>query len=487
MLWLGLTIAFIGLVMLAIGVRGRVVSRGVFCRQCRFDRAGLEPAAACPECGQSPETAKGPRPYLRQARRRTIAASVTIVLCGSALLLLARPTNAAKVWASLPDSIVLGLQRAGSDRALSEIINRLERVPPLDEGTWSELIERGLAHQADADVPWDPRWGDVLACAVLSGRMSEAQVGRYLDNGLDVEIRIRDRAAAGERQVGFASTVMYRRISVRSPAFAGNSGLMLRSLIAELSVSPSMEKRWHRRGSWATSLSIPRDNKQSSSTRSKLTLTRSLDDSAWNHAAGIEIQLELENAGRSTPVRAEQQVRKLRAGQPVVRVIEDEAAASEIAAGMGAAPLRLKRLDADAWRTARERIGVVPIQLEGNRPHAISGVLFLEFEGAEYRLGGFHADKGSGTTWVTSQWKPTESDVDRLAGVVERVLAAGMVTLVMRTDPEDAADNPFIDEVVQISARFEGVEVIEDPEANHSTTFYPYQLVPATPDPQPKP
>jgi hypothetical protein len=45
MLWLGLTLTTAALALLILGLRGRVIARGTFCRKCRFDLAGLEPAA----------------------------------------------------------------------------------------------------------------------------------------------------------------------------------------------------------------------------------------------------------------------------------------------------------------------------------------------------------------------------------------------------------------------------------------------------------
>ncbi|MEX0876585.1 MAG: hypothetical protein WD114_03915 [Phycisphaerales bacterium] len=187
MLIIALALLLLGLALLLVALRGRIVDRGSFCRRCRFDLAGLAPdAPACPECGGDLAAPNASRPTLRRRRPIVLALGIVLLLSGGTLMGIIVSNNQARVMAVLPDRIVLTLHALGMDAAFTDIAtSRLVRKPPLSDDAWDDLIANAIAHQQDISTLWDPRHGEVLANALVDGRLTQEQASAYVRLAID--------------------------------------------------------------------------------------------------------------------------------------------------------------------------------------------------------------------------------------------------------------------------------------------------------------
>lgn len=197
-----------GAMLLRFGLVGRRLDDHPICRKCRFDLVGVyEPgesseAVKCPECGidlSAQRVAKGNR----RRRKGTIA-------LGALLLVLAVGIGGAFGWGaasgfnwnSIKPTWLLQREAGGGSpetvrAALDELIARLESEE-LGEATARELIAVGLQRQADLDLAWEPRWGDLIETAYFMNRLDHESWARYLrqclpDSSIDVSTRERLR------------------------------------------------------------------------------------------------------------------------------------------------------------------------------------------------------------------------------------------------------------------------------------------------------
>ncbi len=171
--------------LLVLGWRGRIVDRGVYCRKCRFDLDGIDrakPDACCPECGSDITKPTSTRPTLRRKRWGALVPGVLLMLAGVVLTGVLLTNNTARIMAVLPDRVVLSMHRMGFESAFTEIAtNRLVRLNnPLSDETWDGLIADAIAHQQNTNAAWDPRHGEVLANALIDGRLKEDQISDYI-------------------------------------------------------------------------------------------------------------------------------------------------------------------------------------------------------------------------------------------------------------------------------------------------------------------
>ena len=195
MMIIGIILIVLGLGVLLMSWRGRVVARGAFCKKCRFDLAGLDlelPDSKCPECGNEVSLPSNRRGMIRRSSKLGLIAAVLVFIGGIVTTWIWASANASVILGVLPDSLVLTLTDFGMDEALDELVIRFSQVSsPLSASQIEHAIELGLAHQADTTLVWDPRWGEVLMIAAQTGHMSDEQIGAYIVNGYAIKIDTR--------------------------------------------------------------------------------------------------------------------------------------------------------------------------------------------------------------------------------------------------------------------------------------------------------
>ncbi|MEZ6164341.1 MAG: zinc ribbon domain-containing protein [Phycisphaerales bacterium] len=144
MLIVSLILILIGLALLVLAMRGRIVARGSFCRACGFDLHGLmadDEASKCPECGR--EVGKpGTTRAIRKARsRRLLVVSIVLLLIGSGLSVMHFSGNASSFYSAMPHRIVLSASKWGDDDAIDELIARLSPKQQTPEWVWEDAID----------------------------------------------------------------------------------------------------------------------------------------------------------------------------------------------------------------------------------------------------------------------------------------------------------------------------------------------------------
>lgn len=194
-------LALAGAVLLAIGLRGRLVSTHPHCRACGFDLAGLPPDPGeprCPECGQPLSARRAVAPGRRRRRWVPLAAA-------SACLLLAVGVAGAFAWAAatgydwntVKPVWWLELDAASSDpaRAVPAGVELAARAinAELTPGQLDRTIEHALSAQASRPGAWAPELGDMFETLHMKGMISDETYGRYAAQGSVFEVLVRDR------------------------------------------------------------------------------------------------------------------------------------------------------------------------------------------------------------------------------------------------------------------------------------------------------
>lgn len=475
-----LTIAIVSLalaaVLLAYALRGRVVARGRFCRKCRFDLEGHgADAVMCPECGRDLAGPKPTRSTLRRIRRLPLAAAVILQIAGIGLLLVQAPGIGARIVAGLPDAAVVRLAGHRLDAAVDELAARATRTPPMADPVTARAVELALAHQADASEPWDPRWGEVLAEAFVGDRMTNDQIARYLTHGFEREIQIRDRVNRPDADIGYrvlTRTVRMQRLPTSQPVYARD--LMIRTETVSVGATAPGAPNRGPGGSMGMQLYIPNQSIVSSGWTGSAVPVRAEDWSAEepgdeltvraeyrvvlkNHATGREVEI--------TTLEAEQRVRLLAPDEPVVTTIADPAAAERAAYGIGVEPFAILPVLPNTLPAHGATIAHIGFRF-GDLPHALAGWLYVvdPRDRSEIRVARVvQRPPGSMVKygWLARAggWGGDLADPERMLGVAEAVLDAGVATLVFRTDPTTAESEADIDAVLDLTAVFEDVPV----------------------------
>ncbi len=205
MVILGSLILLVGLGLLAVGIRGKLIDDHPYCRRCRFDLTGRWPEArACPECGAELRGSNVVHGRRQRRRRTTIVGSgfTTIgVLC---LALIAwAAISGADLNRSKPLWLLRFEARNGGVATVAEVLSEIERRisgKSLSDTDIAALIDTGLARQADDALDWPVQWGDFIEVRrVDSNAVSDEQWRQYLREGVELSFKVRSRVRAGDK------------------------------------------------------------------------------------------------------------------------------------------------------------------------------------------------------------------------------------------------------------------------------------------------
>ncbi|MCH8507522.1 MAG: hypothetical protein LAT64_01950 [Phycisphaerales bacterium] len=470
--WIGLALLLAAVIIFSLALRGRVVARGRFCRKCRFDLQGLD-RPTCPECGGDLDRPKATRPSIRRASRLGLAASGVLILLAGSLTVLAA-TSTARLVAALPDTPVVLLARAGVDDAVTELVTRTDRTPPMEPRNWTRAVNAGLAHQARTDQAWDFRWGTVLSQALLSGRMSEEQIASYVANGYEIDAGFRDRVAHGDGRIAMSIRYEAARLSAQTP---DHNGIRTPAKLRFRLINAGWTDREGRARPFddpSGTLWIPPASSQFRGRGMQGLLEM---DTPWDRVhpgerlrlfAEFELTVIPEHANEGVPVgvhRFEQEVRVLGPDEPVITVSNDPEISEHIRSNLRAASLKafLPMLNPDAQPEPHAvHMAYVMFSIE-HLPIGLAGTLTVRLGEEEWPLGQINSGSqqiiGGMGALIGVPWRVEPEHIDAAAGVVRRWIDAGEVDLVFRPEPELAIGNLAIDQVQNIELLYERVRV----------------------------
>jgi hypothetical protein len=192
----------LGVALVHRGWRGVAIDDHPLCRRCGFDLTGKpSDSDRCAECGADVSAPKSIRRGHRRRRRGQLlfgVAMLVLVLCAVAgvatyVLRTIDPNTIKPVWWLALDAE--SPNRATNSAALKELARRVN-LGQLSGGPLAKLVNRALAHQADASHAWVNEWGDIVQLARRS-RGSEAvtdeQWARFGRRALEGAVRLRVR------------------------------------------------------------------------------------------------------------------------------------------------------------------------------------------------------------------------------------------------------------------------------------------------------
>ncbi len=457
--------------LLTWAIRGRVTARGRFCRKCRFDLAGLPSPETCPECGRDLTQPKAAKPTLRRVRRLPLAGAVVLLLLGASLTTIFATNNTARIWAAMPDRVILALHALGIDAAFTEIAaNRLSGPAALPDSAWPSLITAALAHQADADTPWDPRHGEVLQHSFTASRLTPDQITAYFTHGTESSVDFPAAIRHGAPEIGVRIML---RPSFRIASLKGSNGLLYDGtdtvwayLSAESMTLGTQCVTPPGSNTGYTGFSIPGPG---GGGQGSMGFTAPLANLNW-HAippdADLPVTVHYETgihrmSGRHThqggPTSITRNVRILPPETELVALNTDPAAVSHYTAHstIRITPLHIVPPDSRSGNHIAE-FTIIAVE----NPYPISGRLVALHDGREYLIAHITCNRYAGHSLQSQSWTTTDPPDD---SVINAWIAAGQVTLEIRPDPRHAEKTPGITAILGVPLRFEGVRVTTNP------------------------
>lgn len=475
MLPIGLILLLLALATGVLALRGRVVARGRFCRRCRFDLAGLTDPATCPECGRDLARPGSVRPRLRRASRLGLALAAVLLVAGISVTAVAATDNTARLFAALPDRVVLTLHALGADAAFTEIVtNRLMPPDRLPDAVWEALIEEALALQADESRAWDARHGEVLSVAMSLDRLTDKQATAFVRAALATSTAfpeaIRHGAAAAGVEVNCYTSDRVAALNAVPSASKGGDRLSVWITIRRAGArSPARVTVLN--SEWGGTLSIPAGSGRSSTSPQVRVPLNGLDWSAVDPGADLTLFVEYTIAVRARSgitVAAwtqtdEGAVRVLPAESVLVRTNTDpEVVASFTAnAHVRLAPIYLpprgkRYVDRDGVELAKSNL------MTSRLPVGLAGDLVVIHDGRETPICAVTARAGlyMGSKTISWDYDPS-AEIDE--AMLQSWLEAGSVTVELRPVPAHAEQDRVIREILGVPLRFESVPVTDTP------------------------
>ena len=467
MIIIGLIVSLVGMFLLAVAWRGRVVALGEYCRACKFDLAGLDiesDQAQCPECGGGVYSESDRRGLLRKPIAIGLVIGSAMLVSGLASLGFSSTGKANVLLGVLPDTTIFWLNDLGFDEALDELVVRVSRsTNPIADELLASAIADALAHQADLTQVWDPRWGEVLSISFGNPLMSDDQMFQYLRNGMDIGVVIRDRVHQGSSSVSINLTTAYGRISAVN--FNNNTGYMYTIKASSGGVVGEEPRPMGINGGMSTNLTIPnRANSMSMRTNGKVEPTGIGFDvePGTSVMVFVEYELILRKLGVAQTYRTEQAVLVVDPDEAIVPILNDPKMAQAFCESFMISHVRV--LDDIPEQVDNFGLRVLSLQAQYNGlPASIALNVFIDLgDGELVNIGllvqqGPAETKGGRVNWRMKPFETQESTP--YAEIITRLIELGQVDVIFETDATLADLKPGIEEVLEFSIRFKDIPV----------------------------
>ncbi len=204
LLYISLSSLLAGAILAVVGWRGKRVDDHPVCRgwRCGFDLSGaVDLKGKCPECGRDLAARRAVKVGNRRPLKSVMIAGALLGLAAPAPLGLFLPWSHSPKVVAIKPSWMLELDtyvENAVDPALSELLARQTRGK-LSDATLARLARHGLRLQADRDIPWRTRWGELIARACQRpGLLAPEEIVASIRNSVVVDAPIVDRARVGD-------------------------------------------------------------------------------------------------------------------------------------------------------------------------------------------------------------------------------------------------------------------------------------------------
>ena len=212
MLWLLSAIVILGLggvVLLAIGIRGRLVNTHPHCRRCRFDLVGhTSPDGSwsgrvCPECGSDLAAAGATRVGIRAARRPALFTGIAMLMLvgtlgGGAIWTIMQGTS---VYAKAPTWLLirgLGVLNAKQTDLAAQELRARNVSGLLSDSNRHAIVDAALRVQGEVNLSWNIELGKFIEDVHTAGQLSTEQWNAYLDHAEVLSLAVRPKIASGD-------------------------------------------------------------------------------------------------------------------------------------------------------------------------------------------------------------------------------------------------------------------------------------------------
>lgn len=488
MILIGLIISIVGLILLILSWRGRVVASGQYCRACRFDLAGLDieiSEAKCPECGNEVHQESARRTTSRQRSQLGVVLTSVMVMIGVLTLAFGASGKTGIILGHLPDTTIFWLNDLGLDEALDELVVRVSRTTnPIADELLARAIEDALAHQADLTQVWDPRWGEVLAVSFGNPVMTDDQMLQYLRNGLEITAEIRDRVYQGDQGVNLKIKTVSSRMSAMN---LHDTGYWLFNKPVEGGVIGQPAHHYMKNAGLGTNFVLHRRGGPNLPWSGTLPVGSGFDvDPGTLVPLYFEYELKFSEIGVIGHYRSEQMVMVLAPEDPVVPSFIDAQMAKQFCESISISTVRVLDPIPDADPMSGHFVLAIRTQFSP-LPASTAFDVFLRFNNGDLvSIGSWvnqapHAKRLGGV--IAWPKKVFSAEIRaQAAPVIERLIAQGQVDVVMRSNPSLADSIPGIDRVLDVSLEFVdiSVEILDKPFALQKSAKKPEELFPAS-------
>ena len=476
----GWLIVVIALLIFPIALRGRRVATGQFCRACRFNLHGLtisEEQSKCPECGAVVVEESARRTSLRKSSFSGIVTSIVLILIASGLLIIGYSGAAPRVYAQFPDFLIVHLAMLGDDDATNELVPRLLSQPPISDSLWDHLIQNSLNAQADQDQDWEPIYGEILAIARSSQRLTETQSEHYFTNALSTEFVMRESIPMGYSEITTKFLTKPGRIHAINNDETGKI-VKINVLSTKVGDAPVQAYGSNNEGmSLGTyQFSVPAQN------------------SIWSFASSLKIEPEWSQVGSKVgdtiQVRVDYQVvienspygsNPMPLGpailsefsitrdvvvkdpeSPLVELIQDAQRSTQVCENFNISPLRvIRELDPD--RQQWMPILGMTLRLKDKLEIPTAFRVYVVVDGKEYEINPHAQESSKGGFYGTIlSWRPDPENPEMLEQtkeLIQKLSISSEAAVVFRTDPTIANSNPAIGQVIETLVMFPSVPI----------------------------
>jgi len=409
---------------------------------------------------------RGPRPLLRRRRRWAIGLGLSVVIGAGALGVLGQGLTVYKVINAMPTWAVDRLERLGVDDAMTVIADRAI-ADEFSQAQWDLFIERALDHQADRAAPWEPRWGDVLARAVLDRRLSSEQLLAYFTNGMTTQVVIRDRISADAQTIPYKVRWFQDRMWARLPPGSAQvlwdtTPLWVTRQVRREGVIGIYEPPERDGSSSGMQHNIYTGPGQAGSFGTEIMIFRTTADAPPDaFTAFIELTVTIRDEPNGSVLaetelmRHEQRVRRLAPGVPLITARADPEAALDIARSTEVSDFSVAPL---AELSTRSMVANLSFRTSGGSG-SFAGSLYLVTEGAELRVGELSIAAGGSSERRMIVWVHRDDERRAWKGALERALDLGHADFVFRTEVGAGEGNAAIDSIVDVTLWFRDVPI----------------------------